>query len=277
MGGRPNVVLTPHLGASTVEAQEGVAVEVADAVVTALRGELASSAINAPMVSSELMKELMPYADLVHKLGLVATQLAKNTQKVNVTYKSASPDDLDTRLLRANLIKGLVEHTTNSVVNLVNADLISEQRQLKISETKRPVSNGSGDIVSGVEITIDAETMFPSAANKRGRIVVGGKVKDGKAYLTKVGTFDMDVSLEGTCLVLCRQTDQPGVIGAVGSMLAEGDVNVNFMTVGRTGPREEAVMTIGVDDRPSPDLVETLRNIPAIKEVMAINLPSFPN
>merc|ERR1712057_116073 len=113
--GRPNVVLTPHLGASTVEAQEGVAVEVAEAVLTALRGEPASSAINAPMVPSELMKELMPYADLVHKLAMVATQLLKqNEQKVNVTYKTSSPDVLDTRLLRANLIKGLVEHTTNS-------------------------------------------------------------------------------------------------------------------------------------------------------------------
>merc|ERR1712224_869077 len=89
--GRPNVILTPHLGASTVEAQEGVAVEVAEAVLTALRGEPATSAINAPMVSSEVMRELMPYADLVHKLAMVATQLLKqNEQKVNVTYKTSS-------------------------------------------------------------------------------------------------------------------------------------------------------------------------------------------
>ena len=279
--GRPNVVLTPHLGASTVEAQEGVAVEVAEAVLTALRGEPASSAINAPMVPSELMKELMPYADLVHKLAMVATQLLKqNEQKVNVTYKTSSPDVLDTRLLRANLIKGLVEHTTNSVVNLVNADLIAEQRQLRISETKSVISSNvqtSGDapLVSSVTVTFGAaaETLFPSALDRDHMITVGGKVRDGKPYLTKLGQFEVDVSLEGS-LVLCRQKDQPGVIGQVGTKLAEKDINVNFMTVGRTRPREDAMMTIGVDEKPDQDLISSLRDIKAVKEVISISLPN---
>merc|ERR1739848_779994 len=226
------------------------------------------------------MKELMPYADLVHKLGLVATQLAKNTQKVNVTYKSASPDVLDTRLLRANLIKGLVEHTTNSVVNLVNADLIAEQRQLRISETKGVISSNvqtSGDapLVSSVTVTFGAaaETLFPSALDRDHMITVGGKVRDGKPYLTKLGQFEVDVSLEGS-LVLCRQKDQPGVIGQVGTKLAEKDINVNYMTVGRTRPREDAMMTIGVDEKPDQDLISSLRDIKAVKEVISISLPN---
>jgi len=272
--GRQNVILTPHLGASTVEAQEGVAVEVAEAVITALKGEPATSAINAPMVSSEVMKELMPYTDLVNKLGKVAVQLVGklNEAKVTVTYTTSSPDTLDSRLLRANLIKGLVDQTTNSVVNLVNADLIAEQRQLKISETMK--SRSTSSLVSNVTVSFGAgtETMFPSSLNKDNMITVGGKVKEGKPYLTTLGQFDVDVSLEGS-LVLCRQKDQPGVIGKVGSMLAQDNINVNFLTVGRTGKREDAVMTIGVDEKPDQELIERLREIDAIKEVVAIDLP----
>ena len=270
--GRPNVILTPHLGASTVEAQEGVAVEVAEAVVTALRGEPAPSAINAPMVSSELMKELMPYADLIHKLGIVATQLGKNPKKVNVTYKTQAPDDLDTRLLRANLVKGLVEHTTNATVNLVNADLVAEERQIEILETKS-TATGKTDLVSGVEVSMTAESDFPSALNKKGKIFVGGKVKDGEPYLTKLGDFELDVNLSGGCLVLCRQSDQPGVIGKVGTQLAAADINVSFMTVGRTGPREDAMMVIGVDEKPTQETAAAVSAIDAIKESVLVDLP----
>ena len=277
--GRENVILTPHLGASTKEAQEGVAVEVAEAVLTALRGEPATSAINAPMVSSELMRELMPYADLVHKLGKVAVQLVKsNEQKVNVTYKTSSPDELDTRLLRAQLIKGLVEHTTNSTVNLVNADLIAKERNLIITETKELANIGSSSpdsLISKVTISFGAatETMFPSALNNDNMISISGKVNQGKPYLTTLGQFEVDVSLEGS-LVLCRQKDQPGVIGEIGSMLADENINVSFMTVGRTGIRKEAVMAIGVDERPEQTLIDAMRQLPALKEVIGIDLPS---
>jgi D-3-phosphoglycerate dehydrogenase len=277
--GRENVILTPHLGASTVEAQEGVAVEVAEAVLTALRGEPATSAINAPMVSSEVMRELMPYADLAHMLGKVAVQLVKsNEQNINVTYRTTSPDELDTRILRANLIKGLVEHTTNNPVNLVNADLIAQDRNLKITEIKEVATGSTTNpdaLINKITISFGAatETMFPSALNKDNMICVGGKVKDDKPYLTTLGQFDVDVSLVGS-LVLCRQNDQPGVIGQVGSMLSDGNINVNFMTVGRTGRREEAVMAIGVDERPEPALIEEMRKVPALKEVIGIDLPS---
>jgi len=271
--GRPNVVLTPHLGASTVEAQEGVAVEVADAVVTALKGEPAPSAINAPMVSSELMKDLMPNAELIHKLGIVATRLAKNIKKVRATYKSVSPDDLDTRLLRANLVKGLVEHTTDAKVNLVNADLIAENRKLEIVDSK--VKGSNSDLVSGVELVTGADPVFPDFLERNNKIVVGGKVKEGKPYLTKLGDFDMDVCLEGS-VVFCRQEDQPGVVGKVGQILGENNINVNFMSVGRTGPRASALMAIGVDEKPSPEVIQSLKKIDAIKEVIFVDLPGLP-
>merc|ERR1712224_963709 len=171
---------------------------------------------------------------------------------------------------------GLVEHTTNSVVNLVHGDLIAEQRQLRISETKSVISSNvqtSGDapLVSSVTVTFGAaaETLFPSALDRDHMITVGGKVRDGKPYLTKLGRFEVDVSLEGS-LVLCRQKDQPGVIGEIGSMLADENINVSFMTVGRTGIRKEAVMAIGVDERPEQTLIDAMRKLPALKEVIEL-------
>jgi len=277
--GRSNVIVTPHLGASTVEAQEGVAIEIAEAVLTALRGELASSAINAPMVPPDVMKELLPYVGLVEKLASLATQLVSGSgvQDVNVKYRTSNPDTLDTRLLRANIIKGLVEKTTTAVVNLVNADLIADQRSMRITETTVPTDaqsgNGADQLIGEVTLTLNqSSSNFPSAVgDKSGSITVGGKIKDGKPYLAKVGNFSVDVSLDGA-IILCRQVDQPGMIGKVGSLLSEFDVNVNYMSVGRTGPREDAVMAIGIDETPENSLVDKITSISAIKEVVLIEL-----
>ena len=121
---RPDVVCTPHLGASTQEAQEAVAVEIAEAVVGALKGELSATAVNAPMVSPEALSELAPYVALTEKLGRIAVQLVSGSghqgiKDVKATYTSGRSDDLDTRLLRAMIVKGLVEPVSDTIVNIV--------------------------------------------------------------------------------------------------------------------------------------------------------------
>nr|CAD1827672.1 unnamed protein product [Ananas comosus var. bracteatus] len=135
-----NVTVTPHLGASTVEAQEGVAIEVAEAVVGALKGELAATAVNAPMVPAEVLSELAPFVVLAEKLGKLAVQLVSGgsgVKSVKVTYASArAPDDLDTRLLRAMITKGLIEPISSVFINLVNADFTAKQRGIRIIEER---------------------------------------------------------------------------------------------------------------------------------------------
>ena len=121
---RPDVVCTPHLGASTQEAQEAVAVEIAEAVVGALNGELSATAVNAPMVSPEALSQLAPYVTLTEKLGRIAVQLVSSSghqgiKDVKATYTSGRSDDLDTRLLRAMIVKGLVEPVSDTIVNIV--------------------------------------------------------------------------------------------------------------------------------------------------------------
>ncbi len=128
---RADVICTPHLGASTVEAQEGVAVEIAEAVVGALNGELAATAVNAPMVSPELLTAMAPFIGLAEKLGRIVLQLvdaSTGVSDVTITFKGSNKEDLDTRLLRAMVIKGLLERDTATTVNLVNADVLAKSR-----------------------------------------------------------------------------------------------------------------------------------------------------
>ncbi|CAH1420079.1 unnamed protein product [Lactuca virosa] len=271
-----NVTVTPHLGASTMEAQEGVAIEIAEAVVGALRGELAATAVNAPMVPAEVLTELKPYVTLAEKLGRLAVQLVaggSGVKSVKVTYASArGPDDLDTRLLRAMVTKGLIEPISSVFVNLVNADFTAKQRGVRITEQRVLLDGSPESPLEFIQVQIaNVESRFASAMSESGEVTVEGKVKDGVAHLTKVGGFEVDVSLEGN-IILCRQVDQPGMIGTVGSILGEENVNVSFMSVGRTAPRKQAIMAIGVDEQPSKAALKRIGEIPAIEEFVFLDL-----
>lgn len=271
-----NVTVTPHLGASTTEAQEGVAIEIAEAVVGALKGELAATAVNAPMVPAEVLSELAPFVTLAEKLGRLAVQLVaggSGVKAVKVSYASArGPDDLDTRLLRAMITKGIIEPISSVFLNLVNADFIAKQRGLRITEEHIVLDGSPENPLEFIQVQIaNVESKFGSAISDFGEIRVEGRVKDGKPHLTKVGSFGVDVSLEGS-IILCRQVDQPGIIGKVGSLLGDNNVNVNFMSVGRIAPQKQAVMTIGVDEEPSREVLKKIGETPAIEEFVFLKL-----
>nr|KJB63880.1 hypothetical protein B456_010G023200 [Gossypium raimondii] len=239
-----NVTVTPHLGASTTEAQ--------------------------------VLLELSPYVALTEKLGRLAVQLVaggSGVKFVKVTYASArGPDDLDTRLLRAMVTKGLIEPISSVFVNLVNADFIGKQRGLRLTEERIVLDGSPEKPLEFIQVRIaNVESKFASAISNSGEITVEGRVKDGKPHLTKVGSFGVDVSLEGS-IVLCRQSDQPGIIGKVGNILSEENVNVNFMSVGRIAPGKQAVMTIGLDEEPSRDALKKIGEITAVEEFVFLKL-----
>jgi D-3-phosphoglycerate dehydrogenase len=273
---RPEVICTPHLGASTAEAQEAVAVEIAEAVVGALNGELSATSVNAPMVSAEVLSELAPYVSLTEKLGRIAVQLVSGSvgiKDVKVSYVSGRSDGLDTRLLRAMIVKGLVEPVSDTIVNIVNADYVAKQRGLRISEERLP--SDRDDVLSSVSVQLsNTDTRFSSSRDESNSITVEGCVRYGVPYLTRVGVFPVDISLEGPVL-FCRQVDQPGMIGMVGNLLAKDNVNISFMSVARLkGPRSTAVMAIGVDERPSDSALSAISSVAAIEEVVFINVGS---
>ncbi|CAN1802855.1 D-3-phosphoglycerate dehydrogenase 1, chloroplastic [Linum perenne] len=273
-----NVTVTPHLGASTIEAQV-----CCDFGSYNLLGSFFGTRFNPnpnPNLSSiQVLSELKPYVILGEKLGRLAVQLVTGTtgvKSVNITYTSArSPSDLDTRLLRATITKGLIEPISSVFVNLVNADFTAKQRGIRITEQHHIVDNNSSpeSPLDSISLHIaDVESKFPTAVSETGEIRVEGRVKDdGVPHLTRVGSFEVDVSLEGS-IILCRQVDQPGMIGRVGSVLGEENVNVSFMSVGRIAPRKSAVMAIGVDERPSTVVLKRIGEIPAIEEFVFLKL-----
>jgi D-3-phosphoglycerate dehydrogenase len=265
--GRPDVICTPHLGASTAEAQEDVSVEVAEVVVSALKGEMAATAVNAPMMPPEVLKELQPYVALAAGLGRTAVQLVAETgfTDVSITYDSPRGDDLDTRLLRAMVIKGILEQVTTATVNLVNADLLAKNRGLTITETTRP-SSGK-DVLTSLTVKLGApKARFSAAVEQRsGKIRVAGIVRDNRPFLSEIGDFDVDVTLEGYVL-LVRQQDKPGIIAAVSAILGRESVNISFMTVCRTKRGEEAIMAIGVDSRPKSAIKDEIASIDGVIE-----------
>ncbi|KAF9615006.1 hypothetical protein IFM89_021560 [Coptis chinensis] len=272
-----NVTVTPHLGASTKEAQEGVAIEIAEAVVGALNGELSATAVNAPMVPAEVLSELAPYVVLAEKLGRLAVQLVaggSGIKSVKVVYTSSrDPSDLDTRLLRAMITKGIIEPISDTVVNLVNADFTAKQKGLRIIEERVMIDSSTDCPIDSIQVQIaNVESKFASATTSdNGQINVAGKVKYGVPHLTCVGSFSVDVSLEGS-IILCRQVDQPGMIGSVGSILGETNVNVNFMSVGRIGLRKKAIMAIGVDEEPDKETLKKIGDVPAVEEFVFLDL-----
>lgn len=224
----------------------------------------------------QVLIELKPYVTLAEKLGRLAVQLVaggSGVKTVKVTYASArAPDDLDTRLLRAMVTKGLIEPISSVFVNLVNADFTAKQRGIRISEERIILDGSPEKPLEIIQVQIaNVESRFASAISESGDIKVEGKVKDGVPHLTKVGSFEVDVSLEGN-LILCRQLDQPGLIGSVGSILGEENVNVNFMSVGRTAPRKQAVMAIGVDEKPSTEALNKIGEITAVEEFVFLAL-----
>jgi D-3-phosphoglycerate dehydrogenase len=225
----------------------------------------------------QVVSELSAYVVLAEKLGRLAVQLVaggSGIKSVRVVYKSArDPDDLDTRLLRAMVTKGIIEPISASFVNLVNADFTAKQKGLRISEERILVDTSSEFPVDSIQVIIsDVESKFASAlSDNNGDISIEGKVKFGIPHLTRVGSFPVDVSLEGN-LILCRQVDQPGMIGQVGNILGEQNVNVSFMSVGRTVLRTKAIMAIGVDEEPDKETLEKIGKVAAIEEFVFLKL-----
>ena len=168
------------------------------------------------------------------------------------------------------VVKGLVEPVCATSVNIVNAGVVAKQRGLRISEESQP-SEGTGLLTSVVLSLSGVEPKLSSARDSKGVVTVEGAVRYGVPYLTRVGDFLVDISLEGSVL-LCRQVDQPGMIGTVGTLLARESVNISYMTVARTGPRKAAVMAIGVDEEPSAKLLTEIRAVPAIEEVLYLKM-----
>ncbi|MDP9238653.1 MAG: phosphoglycerate dehydrogenase [Chloroflexota bacterium] len=246
------IIVTPHLGALTLEAQERVAVDVAEQILAILRGEPAQYAVNAPMIAAETMTVIAPYLTVAEKVASLATQLAHGQMgNIEIEYLGEISQH-DTTPLKAAVIRGLLGAISEVNVTIVNAALIAEHRGMKIIERKGPAEDVYANLIR-VHLHTSA-----------GDTDVTGTVAHDGPHIVAINDFWVDIPPGDGWLLLCENQDRPGMIGAVGTFLGEHDINISFMRVGRTAVRGRALMAVGLDDEMSQDLVANMSTIPNI-------------
>ncbi|MBM7572536.1 phosphoglycerate dehydrogenase [Aquibacillus albus] len=256
----PEVIATPHLGASTIEAQENVAIDVSHDVVHFLTGGLATNPVNLPSVPSEVMKKIEPYFRLSEKLGTFLTYLAEEAIEEISIYYAGDLTDVQVAPLTRNTIKGLLKRHLGEHVNDVNASFLAEKKGITINEQKTSTSKGFTNL-----LTVQVKT------SKTTRTVAGTLLNGLGARIVKVDNYSVDVIPEGHLLFI-RHKDQPGAIGRVGSLLAEHDVNIATMQVGRSDVGGDAIMMLTIDKHLEKEVLEQLINVTDIYAVNAIDL-----
>ncbi|MCB0138884.1 MAG: phosphoglycerate dehydrogenase [Caldilineaceae bacterium] len=242
----PQIILTPHLGASTIEAQEKVAEDVALQVLEVLSDLPARYAVNAPMIPPKDLEFLIPYIDLAERLGRFIQQLgAQGVRELEITaYGRLAGFDLS--YINAAVIKGLLADAVQMRINLVNAGLVAEQRGMTLIERKKH----EHDLRYDTMLTIRAKT------GSQAYTVRGAMLQD-EPHIVAIDDLWVDFPASGH-LVISLHQDRPGIIGGVGTILGQSDVNISFMHVGRHAPRTTAVMVLGTDEVVPDSLMQTL-------------------
>ncbi|TGO33673.1 hypothetical protein BHYA_0233g00050 [Botrytis hyacinthi] len=285
----PKVVATPHLGASTIEAQESVSMDVCTQVRAILSGGLPTSAVNAPLILPEEYKKLQPFVKLMEKMGGLYTQHYRGKgvggKKFEVIYEGELAGIANTRPLFAALVKGLVGSISERGgrdVNIVNASLLAKERGIVISETH---VSGSKYLVYASLVTLKVEGGGGGAGsgNGNGHQIISGYVSDRGIFISRLDRFNTSFAPEGT-LCLLRNNDEPGKIGVVGGILGRAGINVRFMSVaaldkkgGESGSgdegmqgeeiKNEALMILGIDGVVGREVEEELKREEGIFDV----------
>jgi len=255
------VICTPHLGASTDEAQENVAVEVAEQMVEYFVKGVVKNAVNFPSVSAEHMRVLAPYLSLAEKLGKVQGQLADSSpQEILIEY-SGELSSLPVAPLTVSILKGILEPILEDVsVNYVNAPLIAKERGIKITEAK--LSEGK-DFKNLIEITVKSP--------KQSRSISGTIFGTNNARIVRLDDFYLEAVPEGHILVVHNQ-DKPGVVGSIGTLLGQNKVNIARMQLGLVKDKAEAMALYNVDQACSTEVLASLSKLPNILSVKQVSL-----
>ncbi len=257
--GLDNVILTPHLGASTGEAQENVAIAVAHQIADYLVEGTITNAVNVPSVSAEVLPKVQPYLELAEKLGSLTSQLADFAPKTVQIRYAGTVRDLPTEPMTISVLKGVMEPVLGvGAVNFVNATVLAEDRGLKYSEVK---SSSKEDYSNLIEVTLASEKGEMSAA--------GFIFEEREPRIIRIGRFSMEARPQGNVLVLSNE-DRPGVIGNLGSTLGAHGINIASMQIGRDKPGGEALSFLQIDDEPGEKVLKELAKLPHIKSVTKV-------
>jgi len=252
-----NFICSPHIGASTGEAQENVAIGIAEQIVDYLTKGLARGAVNIPSVPPELLPRLQPYVTLSEKIGLCQAQLLEGgVERVTVEYLGEVAT-LTVAPLTIAVLKGLLTPILEDPVNYVNAPVIAKERGIEVKEVK---GGDAGDFTSVVRVRIEA--------GKKTHRMAGTLFSRKDPRIIEIDDFQVEVVPEGHMLLIFNE-DRPGVIGAVGQILGDHDVNIARMQCSREQQGGHALLIIGLDAPLPPGVLESIRRA---KNILSVRL-----
>ncbi len=255
----PNTLLTPHLGASTEEAQVAVAEEVAEQILEILDGRSARYAVNAPLLTPETAQAIAPYLPLAVTLGRFVAQLARTAPRTLTLEVAGEIAAHDSSSLVAAALRGLLESATTERVNLVNAGTVAKARGITVIERKTP---NAGDHTALLTLTAETDS---------GPVTVAGTVAGDEPRLVRLDEHVMDLA-PADHMLITRHRDRPGTMGRIGVMLGEADVNISSMTLARSAPRADAFMLLALDDEAPDAVLDHIRADEAVIDVWQVHL-----
>ncbi len=261
--GLDNFICTPHLGASTAEAQENVAVAIAEQMADYLLKGSVRNAVNVPSVSDEVLAQIGPYITLGEMLGCLHMQISQGgVQEVNLEF-SGDLAEQDTNPVTVAFLKGLFTPILQDAVNYVNAPIIAEERGIKVIESK---TNRSSDFTNLIRITVKTS----EGENMLAGTVFGTK----EPRLVRFNSFRLEALPAGPML-LVHNKDVPGVIGALGTTLGAGGVNISNMVVGQEETASRNVILLNTDQPVNKELLTRVMALEDIDDAMALELPAY--
>ena len=252
--GMEQVVATPHLGAATTEAQDKVAIQVAEQMADYLLTGAVVNALNMPSLSAEEAPRLRPYMTLAEQLGSFAGQVTETAIKAVTIEYQGHVAELNTKPLTAVVLKGLLSPLLESV-NMVSAPAIAKERNIAVTEVTR---ERAGAYQTLIKLTVTTETQT--------RGLAGTLFTDEKSRIVEIKGIPMDAAL-GPRMLFITNRDKPGVIGALGTTLGDAGINIATFNLGRSAPGGDAITLIEVDQAPGEDVLEKVRALPHVVRV----------
>ena len=247
--GVKGIYVTPHLGASTVEAQVGVAVDVAQGIKAALNGEPVMTAVNMAPVSQQVMNVISPYFDLAERLGCAVRALLDGAiKKVEVGY-NGDIADVNTKMITTAVIKGLLQAELDDSVNYVNAPGLAKERNIKVSEVKDKDTERFANVVT-----------VTATAGKDKKVSVQGTLFGDKGRIVKINDNNVDLAPRD-CILICPHINRPGVIGQVGSIMGAAGVNISGMQVSTTSDEATNLMILTLDSEVPADVLKLITSM----------------
>ncbi len=252
------VIVTPHLGASTEEAQINVAVSVAEQIVNALKGLPVKNAINMPYVKPDVMQIIEPYLPLAEKIGKLCTQLMGNYEKIEVSY-SGEIADKDVAPVTLAVLKGLLEPILGAGVNYVNAPIIAKERKIKVVESRSETIEGYPSQIS-VKLSKKGEEKL-----------VSGSIIGKEPRIVQIDEYSIDIVPSGF-MIVAKHEDRPNIIGPCCMILGRNNINIAGMQVGRITRGGEAIMVLNIDSEVSDAILDEIRAVDGIIDAKLVVL-----